>query len=265
MDEVKFLFRPAIGGTGLQEDERLIRFIGHTDELYALLRGGLSLTKARDFKDTLEAAGTEADDQWITSFFGSQANWRRKRFEENRQTILATSYISCWHRLSADSNLLRLAEEYLQHQDFKCAIITSVKSILSSIYLPDGTGLHLDLFPVRYLKGESLTLEQELQGEFHRCGYPALEFKRLKYSYEREARFVLHDYSATLLWPELHRKLAIDGPKWKYASINPATFIENIYLFDDVSKNHSDALVSGLSYQPTVKLCTSTQLMDFFT
>jgi hypothetical protein len=67
------MFRVAIGGTGLQGDERLVRFIGHPDELTALLAGGLSLRKARDFGDTLEAAGTEADDRWISDFFGSQA------------------------------------------------------------------------------------------------------------------------------------------------------------------------------------------------
>jgi hypothetical protein len=73
MITTKCIFSPAIGGTGLQEDERLIRFIGHPDELSALLNGGLSLTKAGYFPDNREAAGTAADDQWITTFFGSQA------------------------------------------------------------------------------------------------------------------------------------------------------------------------------------------------
>ena len=81
--------------------------------------------------------------------------------------------------------------------------------MLSSISHSDGTAIWLDLFNVRYLEGENLTLEEELKGEFPRCGYPALESERAKHDYQNEARFVMHDYSATLTDPEMHRKLAV--------------------------------------------------------
>jgi hypothetical protein len=134
--------------------------------------------------------------------------------------------------------------------------------VLSSIPPPDGAGIFLDLFNVRYLKDESRTLEEELEGEFPRCGYPSLEFKRAKkYGYEKEARFVMHDYSAVLVHPELHRKLAVDGPQRLYAAIDPSVFIENVYLLNDFSKAQANTLLAELDYQPALTYCTAAQLV----
>ena len=93
MTTSRCMLREAIGGTGLQGDERLIRFIGHPCELKALLAGGLSLTQARCFPDILEAKGTEADDRWIFDFFGSQADLMRREREMGDVGENATSRV----------------------------------------------------------------------------------------------------------------------------------------------------------------------------
>ena len=261
MVTVKCIFLPAIGGTGLSEDERLIRFIGHPGELKALLQGGLSLTKVGDFLDKGEAAGTTADDQWVTNFFGSLSNFKRKQIEAQRQAILSNAHVSCWHRLSQNSDLPKLAEEYTP-DDFKCAVTTTNRRVLSSIPTPDGTPIWLNFFKVRYIKSENNTLQDEFKGEFPRCDYPALEFKRAKYDYEQEARFVMHDNSALNVVFFGQRLLAIDRPKHCYAAIDSNTFIENIYLLNDFSLTQAESLLAELNYQPCITLCTAIELKD---
>ena len=262
----KCIFFPSIGGTGLSENERLIRFIGHPDELKALLNGGLSLTRAGEFPDKQEAARTAADDQWVTNFFGSPSDFKRRQIEAQRQAILASAYVSCWHRLSQDSDLPKLAEEYTGC--FSCAVTTSIRRVQSSIPAPDmtsnpdGTVNFLNLFNVRYIESESNTLEDELAGEMPRCGYPELEFKRAKHVYQNEARFVMHDWSATTIDFGIPRLPAIDRPKYCYAAIDPNTFIENIYPLNESSSIQAKSHLTELNYQPCITLCTAIELKD---
>lgn len=257
---ITYIFMPALGGTGLQGDERLIRFIGHPDELSSLLKGGLSLTQAITFDDKLEAVWTDADDQWISTFFGKRADWERSRIVEKRKAMLATAYLSCWHRLSGVSDLQQLAKKYTP-DDFCCAVTTSVERVLSSIIVRAGATMWLEFFPVRYLEDENRRLQEVLQGEFPRSGYPELEFKRAdKYRGEKEARFVMHDHSATMGFPGAAALLAIDRPKWLYAAIDPKEFIESIYPLNKFSGNKVDTFLADYDYRCTVTCCTPTQL-----
>ena len=259
---MRCMLREAFGGTALRGDERLIRFIGDPNELKELLAGRLSLTQARDFikVDKKEAAGTKADDRWITKFYGSLADLMQRRIRKNREAVLATAYVSCWHLLSKDSDLVTLAKKYTSG-DFQCAVTTSIKCVRSSIPPQEGFIMWLDLFKIRYIPDESWRLQEVLEGEFPSCGYPELEFKRAKYACEQEARFVMHDFYATLVHPGPQLLLAVDRPKWCYAAIDPEAFIESIYPLNDFSDAQVRELLSASRYQPVVTRCEPEKLL----
>ena len=258
----KCMLREAFGGTRLQDDDRLIRFIGHPGELEALLAGGLSLTQARDFvgKDPLEAAGTEADDRCISDFYGQLADLKLKHDRKKCDAVLDTAYVSCWHRLSKDLDLERNAKERASG-GFHCAVTTSIKCVHSSIPSPDGFTMWLDLFKIRYLADESRRLQEVLEGEFSSGGYPTLEFKRAKWDYQKEARFVMHDFTASLVHHPVAQSLpAVDGSKWRYAAIDPEAFIECIYPLNDFSDAQVSELLSATRYRLVVIRCAPEKL-----
>lgn len=260
------MLRESFGGTGLKSDERLVRFIGHPDELKALLAGGLSLTQARGFLagakgDKQEAERTEADYRWISDFYGSIAELMRKRLNKNREAVLATAYVSCWHRLSKDSDLVRLAKEYTPN-DFKCAVTTSIDRVRLSTFTQEGLTMWLDLFKIRYLPDEDRRLQEVLEGEFPSCGYPTSEFKRAnKHDHEQEARFVMHDFSATLVYPGAQALLAVERPEREYAAIDTEAFIECIYPLNEYSIEQVDILLSATLYRPVVIPCAPEKLL----
>ena len=145
------LFQASIGGLGLVENEHLIRFTSRSDEISALLSGALSLTRAELFlgADSLEGDETEEDKRWRENFFGDSASYSKELFRKKRNAILASSYVSCWHRISTCSEIERLGEDFLGKKEFQFAITTSVERVLSSILPPDGTPMWLDFFGVR--------------------------------------------------------------------------------------------------------------------
>lgn len=253
------LWRKEVGGTSFGPTEKLIRFIGHFDELKALFDGGLSLTKVNCMKDKREGTRTEADLKWSKEFYGSLAPIQLKRLREEHQRIISTAYISCWHRLTGKSDLIKLENEYVPN-DFKCVIATSVGSIYNSFSAPDGKCLYLEFLPVRYID-ENKRLSDELENDSPRSIYPSLEFKRKCFEYENEARLILHDGLATLTQNTPQIICSADSPKWQYVGINPITFIEGIYPFNNSTFNQVTNLVKS-SFKPIVTLSNSNSLLN---
>ena len=105
----------------------------------------------------------------------------------------------------------------------------------------------LEFFPVRYLEDENCRLQDVLQGEFPRSGYPELEFKRNNFQHEKEARFVLHDHSATIEPLGAHGLLVVARPKRFYAAFDPNKFIEAIYPLNDVTSVEVNNLLAPLA------------------
>lgn len=258
---IKCIFKCQLGGLGLQGNERLIRFIGNIDEMKSLVNGAISLTQARKFTDSLECALTTADYQWWANFYCEIAGPMQEKSSDIREAMLATAYVSCWHRLSIGSDLIRLAEEYTS-KDFQCAVTTSIERVFSSMPVSDGTAMWLDLFNVRYLDDEKIRLQDLWDRDPPRCGYPGLEFKRAKYMYEQEVRFVMHDYSAAMVFPGAKSILALDRLARNYAAINQNIFIDAIYVFNDFSFDKLMKIYTGSEFQEKIILCSPSELLD---
>jgi hypothetical protein len=245
---------PAISGIGLQREERLIRFIGHSDELKHLLGGALSVKRADFFLagDPQEGRITEADVKWFDDFFEELGPQALQRLEYKRQMQLQTTYISCWHRLSATSNLVDLANEYCRGT-FRCAVTTSVEQVLSSFPIPPiplVPPMTLEFFPVRYLADESRRLRDALEGAWPHSLHPELEFKRKDFDYEQEARFVLNDPSR----PGMDAR--------RFVAIDSKTFITRVYSLDSCSNTQVETVLAGAVWRPTVELCPPDRLLD---
>lgn len=103
---VKRGLQVASGGIDLALDEVLLRFVGHSRELDSLLTGGFSLTRASRFSDPLEARSTQADKHQARTFFGELGEQWLARDVETSKRILHRSFVSCWHRLAKDSDLV---------------------------------------------------------------------------------------------------------------------------------------------------------------
>jgi hypothetical protein len=265
MNAIKCSFPFGIVGRGVEVDESLLRIMTHPLELKALLEGGLSMTQARSFSDQLEAKQTQGDDLWISAFYGDQANSRREWFENRRQDELATAYVSCWHRLSASSDLTRLTNEYKsKDSNFQCAVRTSVQSLSGAFFPPDGTPLFMEFFAVRYLEDEATSLRDLLDDEPPRSLYPALEFKRnALYGHEQEARFVMSTFEASLVSPGSASLVRAVRDRWQYAAIDPRHFIEHLYPLNCETKVVVDSLLTGLDYSPGITQCAAKDLKDF--
>jgi hypothetical protein len=233
----------AIGGLGFSPDEHLIRFIGHPDELRSILHGRLSLTQALGFSDRLEAARTEADRRWTEQFFGQSSGYRSAQQQTRREAMLATAYVSCWHRLTLTSDIERLADEYLT-SGFKCVVRTTVMRIRQSLPPPDGTPYYLDVFPVTYIDDESRRLEDVLDGQYPFCAYPELQFKRkATFGHEQETRFVMHDWSAVMSFPGPGNMLLREHPKRRYQRIEPAIFVAAVYALNAYTGEEAKAIL----------------------
>lgn len=234
----------AIGGLGLSPDEHLIRFIGHPDELRGILLGSLSLSQALGFPDRLEAARTEADRRWTEQFYGQSSGYRLAQQQTRRDAILATAFVSCWHRLTLTSDIERLAVEYLT-SCFKCVVRTTVMRIRQSLPPPDGAPYWLDVFPVTYIDDESRRLEDVLDGQYPFCAYPELQFKRkFRFGHEQEARFVMHDWSAVTSFPGPGNMLLREHPKRRYQRIEPAIFLAAVYVLNDCTREEAKVILA---------------------
>lgn len=164
------------------------------------------------------------------------------------QSKLHSAYVSCWHRLNENSDLIKLGKEYAQGA-FQCAVTTSIENIQLSIPSPDGIAMWLDLVDVKYIPDESLRLEEVLDGEYPRCGYPELMFKRHKCEYEQEARFVMHDHTASTVFPGAKVILASKRPERRYAAIDSNQFIDDIYLLNDDSFLRVNKFLLGIKHK----------------
>lgn len=257
--------KKAFGGLhGFQEDEILLRFMGHIDEVAALLAGGLSFTKAACFPEhMLEAEPTHADSEELRRFYGDIADYRLRRGLSRKRAILETAYISCWHRINAESNIERIVAEHTTASDIHFIIKTRLGRIWESLPGPDGSPWWLNHFPVIYLEDEEQKREDALQEQFPNCGYPDLLFKRPFFSWEVEARFVMHNGSATNAFPT--PEMAINNApteKWKYVKVNAVEFIATIFVLNDESEIQLQSLIEKANFQPAHIKCSSAALKE---
>lgn len=227
------IFFPSIGGLGFDPDEKLLRFIGAFEEAAAFAEGRLSLTRVGCFKDFQEGQRTDADYAWMREFFGANHHSAITKIENRRHRMRHEAFVSCWHRFSATSDLQRIESEYVGNKDFCCVALSSVRSVLNSGFHPGGPFCSLDFFPVIYIEDESEKLETHIEDQYPICGYPELMFKRAPYKFEQEARFVLHDHSATLLTAPPHGSPFVQDTNWEYVAINSLVFLTAFVALND--------------------------------
>jgi len=246
--------RPAVGGTGLHLQERLLRLVGHSAELDALLEGGLSCTQVAQFPDPLEAAAPEADRDAAVAFWGNRLPAEHQVTGRRQREIRESTYVSCWHRVSALSSAEKLVGHYAFKKSVCWAVVTSVSRMLGSFHEPMGLSCYLDVLPVRYLPGEDSRLRDARNGEAERCWWPALEFKRPEFEWEAEARFVLVDHADITGSGATNTLRRTARPPRRFVAVRSDTFVEAIIPLDAESHRCRPARpLAGRSIMPPLE------------
>jgi len=253
----KCMFRADLGGLGVPPAQPLLRVIGSIEEFSHLLDGRLSLTKAADFEDKLEAFPTIADIVLHKQFYGQHAHGYHVSLDRRTEDIRNEAHVSCWHQLTKASDLSRLFRTNSVRdgveKKFWCIVETDPARISAGIW---GTETetrepwYIDFSRVRYIRDESEPLAKLFNDNMPSVTYPQLFCKRSNWSWENEARLVMHDWGVATTTPGPRAVRGLPPlPRWIYAAIDPRALIERIWFtkkeFADFAYRTCPALGAG--------------------
>ena len=251
----KCMFRDNLGGLDVQPAQPLLRVIGSIEEFSHLLDGRLSLTKAADFEDKLEAFPTIADIVAHKEFFGRHAHGYYVSLDRRTEDIRNEAHVSCWHQLTTASDLLRLLRTYSMHhgteKKFWCVVESDPARLRAAILSTEARNpWWIDFSRVRYIRDESEPIAKLFNDNMQSVAYPQLFCKRRDWSWENEARLVMHDWGVATTTPGPRAVRGLPPlPRWIYAAIDPRALIERIWFtkkeFADFAYRACPALGGG--------------------
>jgi len=248
-----------IWGCGVPGDARLIRCVGHQEEMHALASGYLSMRQAALLSDPLEGRETDADRAWLDTWYGRQNTTGHARFNERIAALKHTTFISCWHQTSYESDIPRLLSEYVPGE-FKCVLQGGLSNLHAAFPSGEGALQLIDLVAARYLPDETRRRNDILEEGGCTSLAPAeFIFKRAaRYSWEKEARFILFDQMVGSVYPGPRSLLARSYPERFYAPIVPSELVIAIYALNE----HTHDLVQTMNLGIPISLIRQEELLQ---